>query len=115
MATINNFDVLKLMSAENKDIRLMTDVLSMRKVSAGTQITVGVSGDVIGAITSDQLHACLLLYDKKQFEDLKAVMEFEANPISTPLRSCNLHSNCADAPIGSIHCRVEDCEDCFGC
>jgi len=41
---INNFDVLKRMSAENMDIRMGTDVLNMKAVKAGTQITMGAPG-----------------------------------------------------------------------
>lgn len=79
MAKVNNFDVLKKMADENLDIRLApsSDITNMKKVKAGTQITIGFAGDVITPIFLGQLVGCLLLYDKKQFDELKAKMEAE--------------------------------------
>lgn len=74
---VNNFDVLKRMSADNLDIRLGTDILNMKTVKAGTQITMGIAGDVLNPIFRGELHACLIIYDKKQFNELKAKMEAE--------------------------------------
>jgi hypothetical protein len=76
-AQINNFDVLKRMCADNLDIGMATEMLNMRKVNAGTQVTIGVPGDFIGKLFSGQVIACLLLYDKDQFNELKAKMEAE--------------------------------------
>ena len=77
--TVNNFDVLKRMGAENKDIRMSpsSNFLRMQTVKAGTQITVGVQGDVVGALYSGELVGCLLLFNKKQFDELKKKMEEE--------------------------------------
>lgn len=77
--TISNFDVLKRMSTDNLDIRLATseNILSMNKVKAGTQITFGVPGDVLNAIYRNELHCCLLTWNKKQFDETKAKMEAE--------------------------------------
>lgn len=77
MNTVNNFDVLKRMSAENMDIRLAPagNVLRMQKVKAGTQLTIGVEGDVLWPITSGELIPNLILFSKKQFDELKAKME----------------------------------------
>lgn len=72
---VNNFDVLKKMSADNKDIRLGTDVTFMKKVKAGTQVTVGIAGDVIGSIYHGDLSVCLILFDKQQFNETKAELE----------------------------------------
>ena len=79
MSDVNNFDVLKRMSAENKDIRMApsSNFLRMQTVKAGTQITVGVEGDVVGSIFSGELVGCLLLFNKKQFDELKKKMEEE--------------------------------------
>ena len=78
--TVSNFDVLKRMSAENLDIRLSTseNILRMNKAKAGTQITFGVSGDVLNAIYRNELHCCLLIWNKQQFIDTKAKIEDEA-------------------------------------
>lgn len=80
--TVSNFDVLKRMSAENRDIRLadFENLVHMQKTKAGTQVTIGVQGDVIPAITTGRLVGCLLLWDKAQFEAVKAAMEGE-NPV----------------------------------
>jgi hypothetical protein len=75
--SVNNFDVLKRMCAENKDIRLGSDVLEMKKVKAGTQIKMGVGGDVITPIFTGEMHACLIIYNKAQFNELKTAMEAE--------------------------------------
>ena len=74
---VNNFDVLKRMSAEDKDIRMGVDVLRMDKVKAGSQVTIGIAGDVVTPLFAGELHACLLIYNIKQFDELKAAMEQE--------------------------------------
>jgi hypothetical protein len=77
VSTVNNFDVLKRMAAENKDIRLGTDVLNMKAVKAGSQITMGIAGNVLSQLMFGELNACLILWDKKQFNELKTAMEAE--------------------------------------
>lgn len=70
---INNFDVLKRMGQENLDIRLSPseNIVSVTKVKAGTNLTIGVTGDQVGAIASGDLCVCLLLFDRKQFAETK--------------------------------------------
>ncbi len=77
--SVSNFDVLKKMSADNLDIRLATseNILRMNKVKAGTQITFGVDGDVLNAIYRNELHCCLLIWNKRQFNETKEGMEAE--------------------------------------
>lgn len=79
MGNVNNFDVLKRMSAESKDIRLApsSNILHMKIVKAGTQITIGVQGDVLVSIVSGKLVGCFLVWDKEQFEEMKKKMEAE--------------------------------------
>ena len=74
---VNNFDVLKRMAAENMDIRLGTDVVELKKVKSGTKVTMGAAGDVVTPVFLGELVPCLLLYNKKQFDDLKAKMKSE--------------------------------------
>ena len=74
---VNNFDVLKRMAAEDKDIRLGTDVLNMKAVKAGSQITMGIEGNVLAQLMFGELNACLILYNKKQFIETVATMEKE--------------------------------------
>jgi hypothetical protein len=79
MEKINSFDVLKRMSAENLDIRMApnSNITLLKKVKAGTQVTIGVQGDVIAAIYTGELIGCFLLWNKKQFDETKAKMEEE--------------------------------------
>ena len=76
---INNFDVLKRMSTDDKDIRMATleNVVHMRKVKAGTQVTLGVEGDVITGIMNGKFGGCFLLYDWEQFQETKKKIESE--------------------------------------
>jgi hypothetical protein len=79
MAGVSNFDVLKRMGDEDKDIRMATaeHILRMQKVKAGTQITFGVQGDVIGEIHNRMLGGCFLLFNWEQFKEVRARMESE--------------------------------------
>ena len=76
--SVNNFDVLKRMCSENKDIRLCTTVTKMNyDHKKGTEVSIGVPGNVCFDVSDGKLSACLLLFDKKQFGELKAKMEAE--------------------------------------
>lgn len=76
---VNGFDILKRMSTENLDIRSCSadNITEMKKVSAGTKVTFGVPGDVIGGIYLGDLSACLIIFNSKQFADTKLTMESE--------------------------------------
>ncbi len=81
MAKISSFDVLKRMSEENLDIRLSTSehLRNMNAVHKGkdTDITIGVAGNVIAPIINNELHFCLLIWNKVQYRVTKAKMEVE--------------------------------------
>jgi hypothetical protein len=71
---VNNFDVMKAMSAENKDIRLapLDNVTNLQKTKAGTLITIGAPGDLVAAIgVHRQFVGGLILADKIQFNETK--------------------------------------------
>lgn len=74
---ISNFDVLKRMGKENLDIRLSPseNIVSVKKVKAGTNLTIGVAGDQVAAISIGDLCVCLLLFDRKQFAETRLRME----------------------------------------
>jgi hypothetical protein len=78
---ISSFDILKRMSVDNLDIRLSTseNLRNMNAVHKGkdTDITIGVAGNVIGAVMNNELHLCLLIWNKEQFQATKAKMEDE--------------------------------------
>lgn len=78
MTDINNFDVLKRMSIDNRDIRLGVDLVRAKKVVAGTEVTIGIGCDMVGSIVNGDLSVCLLAFDKKQFDEVKSAMEQEA-------------------------------------
>ena len=78
---ISSFDVLKRMSEDNLDIRLATseNLRGMNAVHKGkdTDITIGVAGNVIGAVMNNELHLCLLIWNKGQYQATKANIEKE--------------------------------------
>jgi hypothetical protein len=80
-AKISSFDVLKRMSVDNLDIRLATskNLRNMNAVHKGkdTDITISVAGNVIGAVMSNELHLCLLIWNKEQYRETKAKIEQE--------------------------------------
>ena len=75
---MNNFDVLKVMGERNMDIRIapLVNITNLRKVRAGTQVTIGVEGDVVLAIGIEQKFlGGLILADKTEFMAVKAELE----------------------------------------
>jgi hypothetical protein len=79
VAKVSMFEVMKRMSDENQDIRLSTvdNITHLQKVKAGTKVTIGVAGDVVGPIALGKLVGGLVLVDKEQFFATKAKMEAE--------------------------------------
>jgi hypothetical protein len=77
---VSSFDVLKLMCERNMKIQLapLENVTYLRKVKAGTQVTIGVGGDVIGSIYAGKFVGGLILADKEQFREIEK--ELEAKP-----------------------------------
>ena len=75
---ISSFDVLKRMSEKSLDIRLATseNLVRMDTTHKGkdTNITIGVRGNVIGQIYNNDLHVCLLIWNKAQYKETKAEM-----------------------------------------
>ena len=76
MAEPNNFDVMKAMAQQSKDIRIapIGNIISARKVKAGTQITIGFGADVVGGLATGQYVGGLILCDKDQFDETKAAL-----------------------------------------
>lgn len=74
------FDVLKAMSERNLDVRLspLDNVTHLRKVGAGTNVTIAFAGDVVGPIAEGKLVGGLLLADLSQFEDVRKELEAES-------------------------------------
>ena len=83
--SVNNFDVLKEMGKRNLNIQMapLGNIIKMRKLKAGTQVTIGVAGDVITRITFGEVVGGLILADKKQFDDVKG--ELETSAVQSPV------------------------------
>jgi hypothetical protein len=79
MSEINNFDVLKRMAAENKTVQLCTTITQMNYSAkkGGTEVSVGVPGNVCFEIESGRMNAVLLTWNVREFEELKAKMKEE--------------------------------------
>lgn len=87
MPDISNFDVLKEMGKRNMDIRLspLDNITRLQRTNAGTQVTIGVAGDVVAALGFDhKFVGGLLLADRDQFESVKAEMEGKPDPLPKP-------------------------------
>ena len=70
---ISSFDVLKVMSERDMDIRLapLENIAELKKVKAGTEVTIGVEGDLVGAIFNGKFVGGLILADRDQFQRVK--------------------------------------------
>lgn len=80
---VNNFDVLKRMAAENKSIQLCTTVTQMNYSAkkGGTEVSVGVPGNVCFDIQSGRMNCLLLLFSMQEFNELKAKIEQEQKAV----------------------------------
>jgi hypothetical protein len=75
---IGHFDICKAMAMEGLDIRIapLENVINLRKVKAGTQVTIGVEGDVVAAIgIENKFVGGLLLMDREQYFSTKKRLE----------------------------------------
>ncbi|HTH42870.1 MAG TPA: hypothetical protein VL498_06880 [Terracidiphilus sp.] len=74
---MNALDVLKRMGEEDLKIELSTDVRQVQKVKSGTRFSVETNGDQVGAFLTGTTGALLIVFDKKQYNELLARMEKE--------------------------------------
>lgn len=78
---ISSMDVLKRMVDTNDPkvelASLGQNLLSLKKVKAGTEVTIGVAGDRVGSIYAGKFVGGLILADKARFDEVKADMERE--------------------------------------
>jgi hypothetical protein len=74
---VSNFDVLKVMCERNMDVRLSTldNVREARKIKGGSQIKIGIAGDVVTGIALGKFVGGLLIADKEQSNQVKLEME----------------------------------------
>ena len=80
MGEVSNFDVLKKMAADNKSIQLCATITQMNYSAkkGGTEVSVGVPGNVCFEIESGRMVGFLLLYNVREFNELKAQMQAAA-------------------------------------
>lgn len=73
MAEVNNFDVLKAMAAANLDIQLapLDNLVRATAGKAGTQVTIGVPGNIVGALMNGKYLGGLILADAKQYAETR--------------------------------------------
>lgn len=76
--TISAIDVFKRMvDTDDPKIELAplgANLLNLKKVKHGTEVTMGVSGDRVGSIYTGKYVGGLILADKQRFEEVKAEM-----------------------------------------
>jgi hypothetical protein len=76
---VNNFDVLKRMAERSLKLQLapLGNIGNMKATKKGTQLTIGVAGNVISGIMAGEFVGGLVLADRAEFEALKREMEKE--------------------------------------
>lgn len=73
---INNFDVLKKMSADNLDIRAFPTVLDARMAGGSGKVVIGVDPRTAFDLLADgRVGAILLVWSAEQFTAIKAELE----------------------------------------
>ena len=74
---VGHFDICKAMAVEGQDIRVapLENVVRLRKVKAGTQVTIGVEGDLVADIWKGKFVGGLLLIDREQYFAMKRELE----------------------------------------
>ena len=76
--SVNNFDVLKEMSVRDMKVGLspLDNIVNLKKVKHGTQVTIGVAGDLVAALGIEhKFVGGLILADKDEFNALKSEMQ----------------------------------------
>lgn len=73
MKKVSTFEVMQAMSDRDLDIRVapLGNVVNLKKVKAGTEVTIGVSGDMVGSIYSGKYVGGLFLCNKDEYESIK--------------------------------------------
>lgn len=79
MSKVSNFDVMRVMSERDLDIRLspLDNIINMQTTHKGkdTNVTIGVYGNIIADIMNGRFVGGLILADKLEFARVKAELE----------------------------------------
>jgi hypothetical protein len=74
---VNNFDVLKEMGVRDMKVGLspLDNIVNLKKVKQGTQVTIGVAGDLVAALGIEhKFVGGLILADKDEFNAVRSEM-----------------------------------------
>ncbi len=80
MKKVWHFDICKEMAIRNMEIEIapLDNVTNLRKVKAGTQVTIGVAGDKVAAIGLENRYiGGLMLINREQYFAIKHELETE--------------------------------------
>lgn len=77
----NNFDVLKKMSADNKEIMLAKHVVSATTAKGGGHVTMGVPAELLHkiALLDGKYQVVLLVWNIEQFKEVQAELNLAKN------------------------------------
>ncbi len=88
---VGHFDICKVMALENQDIKVapLGNITNLRKTKAGTEVTIGISGDEVAAIAIENRYiGGLMLINREQYFATKKRLEDEL--IAGPMLEENL-------------------------
>jgi hypothetical protein len=80
MREVNSFDVFsRLVELDDKALVMapLYNIVNLKKVKAGTNVTIGVAGDKVASIYNGCYVGGLILCEVERFRELKAAMEQE--------------------------------------
>lgn len=80
---VNNFDILREMSARNGKIMLLPldNIKGMQKTKRGTEITIGGPDEILMGLMAQQYIGGMLLADKDEYAAVKATLETPEAPV----------------------------------
>lgn len=80
MAKFGHFDICKIMTTRNLDIRLslLDNVTELKRIKDGTRVSIGIYGDVMGIAKGDFIGG-LLLCNAKQYEEIRKELEAQSS------------------------------------
>lgn len=69
--TASHFDICKLMCERDLDIQMapMSNISHLQKIKAGTKVTIGIAGDMVGAIAKGDYCGGLILCNTEQYQE----------------------------------------------
>jgi hypothetical protein len=78
----NAFEVLRVMEERHLNLRLtpLDNVLTVRRVPGGTEVTICVAGDVLEPLTLGRFVGGLILANKAQFDQVREELEARVLP-----------------------------------